>query len=167
MSCNRRTLLYVRARGVTLIEAILVVLVLAIAVPVGMRMITESNEVRRQSADTARAITLTAGVLEHITADSNASSGGLGFSAFDDSSAYLTTATTGLYDRLATMTAPYSTDGITYDVVIGPLADATGTVTGDTNEDVFREITVRVTFPDPDGGSLTMPTSIVLTDLGS
>ncbi len=155
------------ARGVTLIEAVLVVLVLALTVPAAMTMITEGNESRRQSAEVARATTLAAAVLEQIIADSVSPDGSLGFAAFADASAYLSTATTGLYDRLDPVTSVYTDDGMAYTVSIGDLATAEGVVTGDADDDVFRLITVTVTFDDPDGGTLTLPVSVVLAELTS
>lgn len=154
-----------RRRGVTLLEAVLVVLVLAIAVPAAMSMIAEANEARRQGADAARAVTLAQGVLEHIIADVNSAEPGLGFGALADPAAYLSAPTTGLYDRLDALAAPYAAAGMTYDVTIGALANAAGTVTGDAGQDVFRAVTVRVTFEDPDGEDLVLPVSVVLTEL--
>ena len=165
MSCKRTR--HPSRRAVTLVEAVLVVLVLALTVPAAMSMISEGNEARRQGADAARAITLASGVLEHIMADANSTDPGLGFAALSNSAAYLSTPTTGLYDRLDAIEAPYTAAGMTYDVVIGSLANASGTVTGDANQDVFRTVTVRVTFDDPDGTPLVMPVSVVLTELGS
>ncbi|MEQ8850284.1 MAG: hypothetical protein RIB32_00715 [Phycisphaerales bacterium] len=154
-------------RGVTLLEAVLVVLVLAIAVPASMSMIAAGNENRRQSADVARAITLASCVAEQIIADATSTEASLGFDAFTDEAAYLGTPVSGLYDRLGPMTAVYSDAGMTYTVSIGEMATAEGVVTGDPDQDVFREIVITVSFDDPDGNALSMPVSILLTELAS
>ena len=61
---------HVTARsGFTLLEAVVVVVVLALAVPAGMQMLAESGETRRQGAQTARASTLGSAVLEQVIAD--------------------------------------------------------------------------------------------------
>lgn len=164
---NSKTLVRLKSRGVTLVEAVIVVLVLAIAVPASMSMISEGNESRRQSADVARAITLASGVLEQIMADSISADASLGFDALSDSAAYLSTTTTGLYDRLDPLTSVYTDAGMAYAVTIGALSDSSGTATGDSNQDLFREITVTVTFDDPDGNTLSLPVSVILTGLVS
>ncbi len=153
--------------GVTLLEAIVVVLVLAIAVPASMTMISAGNESRRQSADVSRAITLASCVAEQVFADATSTDEDLGFDAFADASAYLTTPTTGLYDRLDAVSSVYTDAGMTYAVTIGNLANASGVVTGDANQDVFRTVVITVTFDDPDGNSLSLPVSLVLTELVS
>jgi len=151
--------------GFTLIEAVIVVVVLALAVPAGMRMLAEAGEARRQGAQTARATTLATGVIEQVIADVNSPT--IGFDALADDATYLSTPSTGLYARLAGIASPYSTLGITYEVEIGELSDRTGTVTGDADEDVFRVVTVRATYDDPDGTALELPISTILTEFGS
>lgn len=152
-------------RGFTLLEAVIVVVVLALAVPAGMRMLAEAGEVRRQGAQTTRATTLACAVLEQVTADVHSPS--IGFDALADDATYLSTPTTGLYDRLDAISSVYDDLGITYTVEIGDLSDRTGTVTGDADEDVFRFVTVRVTYDDPDGNALELPVSTIVTDFGS
>lgn len=151
--------------GFTLLEAVVVVVVLALAVPAGMRMLAEAGEVRRQGAQTARAVTLGGAVLEQVLADVHAPT--IGFDALADSAAYLSTPATGLYDRLDAVAGEYAALGISYTVEIGDLADRTGTTTGDADEDVFRAVTVRVTYDDPDGNELELPVSTIVTDFGS
>lgn len=154
-------------RGFSLIESILVVIVLAVTVPTAMQMLSEAAEARAHSADTARAVTLAAGVAEHLLADAHSDAPGLGFAALADPTAYLTTPGTGFYDRLAGLAAPYSALGLSYTVTIGDLADAQGTVTGDPGEDVFRRVTITVSFGDGDGNTLHMPLAIILAEVAS
>ncbi len=112
-----------------------------------------------------RATWFATSILENIIADVNSDDVNLGFSALDDSNAYLTTATTGLNNRLSAVIAHYSGLGLTHSVLIGGLSDASGAVSGTPSENVFRAITVGVTWTNMNGVSRTLNIGAVVTDL--
>jgi hypothetical protein len=111
-----------------------------------------------------RASTLGSAVMENIIADVASTASGQGFNALSNRTTYLDTTSTGLRARLASTTAPYTSLGFSWDVTIGTLTDYRGTVTGDNRLDVFRLVTVTVTFPSARGGTLTLPIHYRATD---
>jgi type II secretory pathway pseudopilin PulG len=155
-----------RRRGFTLLEAIAVVLVLALAVPTGMRALGDAIAVRRQAAVTARAVSLAGSVLEQVIADVHSGAAGRGFAGFADAAVYLSDPATGLYARLDWVSQPYEDAGLSYTVSIGALGDSAGTATGNAAQDVYRRITVTVVVPDVRGGTMVLPVSTVVSDLG-
>lgn len=154
-----------RRRAFTLIEAVVIVVVLAIAIPTTLTFLNDANQRRVDSVNTTRATALATCVMEHVLADVSSKASGLGFSALSNSNAYLNTAGTGLVARLSTFTNLYSGMGMTYTVTIGPLADKTGVATGVVTEDVFRVVTVAVSFTGADGTARTLNIKSMVTSL--
>ena len=142
-------------RAFSLLECVAVVAVLAVAVPVTLSFMDESASNRADAVNAARATVLGSAVMEHVLADVQSATGTQGFTSLANSSAYLSTATTGLYDRMLPVSAPYTTAGLTYAVTIGSLESFNGTVTGGA-ADVFRSVTVTVTYPSARGGNLSV-----------
>jgi type II secretory pathway pseudopilin PulG len=153
-----------RRRAFSLIEAIAAIVVLSIAVPSTMAVLVDSSRANADAVNTTRASALASLVLEQVLADASSESPALGFAAFADANAYLTTATTGLNDRIAASVAPYQAVGMTYLVTIGDLADNTGAVTGNPALDLFRLVTVTVTFPTSRGSS-NLNAAVLVADL--
>ena len=87
-------------RAFTLLEAIIVVLVLALSVPPTVAWLGDSAARRADSVNAVRASALATTVMETILADASSTSPSLGFGAFANSAAYLDTASTGLRARL-------------------------------------------------------------------
>lgn len=154
-----------RRRAFTLVESLAVVVVLSVAIPPAVSMMTDATRAQVDSVKQTRATWFATAILEHIIADVNSDDVNLGFDALADSNAYLTTPTTGLNDRLNVITTLYAGLGFTHSVQIGDLSDATGTVTGDPDVDVFRTITVGVTWTNMKGASRTLSIGCVMTDL--
>ncbi|MCB9846463.1 MAG: hypothetical protein H6811_10825 [Phycisphaeraceae bacterium] len=152
-------------RAVTLIEAVAAVTVLAIIVPPTVSMLVTSANGRADSVMIARASALADLVLEHVLADSCSDAPGLGFDALSDPDAYLETTTTGLYDRLSAACSPYANVGLSFSLEISGLVSATGEVTGDAGEDVYRVVTVIVRTPMSSADPLSIRVSSVLCDL--
>ncbi|GJQ28521.1 MAG: hypothetical protein HBSAPP03_04050 [Phycisphaerae bacterium] len=144
-------------RAFSLLEAIIVVLVLAISVPSTVAWLGESASRRADSVNAVRASTLATTVMETILADASSDAPGLGFAAFASPAAYLDTPTTGLRARLATLTGPSEAIGFAYTVEFSALIDATGAVNADASKNLFRRATVTVTY-----GSASSATPIVL-----
>ncbi|MCC6230098.1 MAG: prepilin-type N-terminal cleavage/methylation domain-containing protein [Phycisphaerales bacterium] len=154
-----------RRRGSTLLECIVVIVVLAIAVPPTLSWMGQAGDERADQVNSIRAITLAQGVIENIMADSMSTSAGLGFTALADPAVYLDTPTTGLRARLADITATYESLGFSYAVTISGLVDADGVVNADTTLNLFRDVRVTVSFPLSDGTTAAMDVETVLADL--
>jgi prepilin-type N-terminal cleavage/methylation domain-containing protein len=154
-----------RRRAFTLVESLAVVVVLSVAIPPAVSMMTDSARAQVNSITQTRATWYATAVLEHVIADASSDDPVLGFAAMANSSAYLTTPTTGLNDRLGSISTYYAALGLTHTVTIGALSDATGTVTGNSSLDVFRTITVGVTWTTLKGDSRTLSIGCVVTDL--
>ena len=148
--------------GYALVEAVLVVLVVSMTVPITMRALPASGHSARQAAMVDRAATLGGAVLEAVLADAN--SPAIGFDALGAVD-YTDNAETGLFVRLADVAAPYQDVGLTYVVEVGSLTDAQGNTTGEATTDVYRVVTVRLTWADARGRSHELPMSSIVTDL--
>lgn len=157
-ACNPR-------RGFSLIEAAAVIVIVALIVPPVATMLTNSAGTRAERVSLARAAMLGDAVLETIVADAASDEPTLGFDALADSDEYVNGSGTGLRDRLSATAELYARYGLSYRVMIGPLADASGQVTGDAGEDRFRLVTVIVTHPSRAGTS-EVSFAVVLGDLG-
>ncbi len=153
------------ARGFTLIEVVIAVIVLAIAVPPTLNLMDSASAGRVNAINTTRAACLSTLVLETVIADMASSDPSLGFSALDDPSTYLESLASGLYVRLDSLTAPYARVGLTYTVEIGPLVASDGRVSDDTGENIFRLVAVHVEFVSANSASFVMPVSIMVSEL--
>ncbi|MBL4697202.1 MAG: prepilin-type N-terminal cleavage/methylation domain-containing protein [Phycisphaerales bacterium] len=157
--------------GFTLIEVVIAVMVMAIAVPPTLSMMDSASAGRVDSVNTTRATFLSTIVLETVMADMTSSDAGLGFDALINSSAYLDTppgaadVTLGLYQRLTTITEPYTQVGLGYSVEIGALVGSDGQVSVVESENVFRMITVRIQFMSASGDQISMPVSIMVSEM--
>lgn len=153
----------IRRRAFTLIEAVTVVLVLALAVPPAVSWLDEAVSARADSVNATRAAALAGAVIEHILADCSSTAAGLGFDALAAPSAYLDTPTTGLRARLAAVSDFYAALGFAYSVSIGPLVDDSASENPDSSLNVFRVVTVTVDFPSAAGGRLLFTISFMVS----
>lgn len=153
-----------RRRGMSLIESVLVITALAVTVPMGLDAIHQADRTRRASSDGDAATLLAQSVLEQVTAD--AASSQVGFAALADTDVYVGTADTGLRDRLATLSAPYEARGIEWTLEISDLVAADGSVSDEEGENVYRRVTVVVTFGSG-SRARTLRLSVVLTELAA
>ncbi|MFK7759034.1 MAG: hypothetical protein AB8C13_03695 [Phycisphaerales bacterium] len=149
----------------TLIEVVIMVVVLALAVPPTLELLMSTSASRVNVINTSRATMLATSVLEGVLADVASSDENLGFDALEDSGLYLNTANTGFYDRMSPVTQLYTDMGLTYEVVVGALVSSNGLVSAESNDNVFRTIEVRVQYPSADGASYILPVSLLVTDL--
>lgn len=152
-------------RGFTLIEAVIAIVVLAIAVPATTAMIRDATVARADSAQTARALWLGQAICEQILADAASADPSLGMEGFTDQHAYVGAAETGLRDRLETLLSDYEPFGMDFELSIGPLVAVSGTASGDPDRDVYRSIEVRVLWRSATGDQNSMPLSLIVTDL--
>lgn len=152
-------------RGFSLIEAVVIIVVLAIAVPATVTMMTAAGNRQADAVQITRATTLATLVMENVLADAASKSAGLGFAGFANANAYLNTAPTGLRNRISGVTAAYAAAGLTYDVTIGPLTNGSGVTTGVAAADIFRTVTVTVSFQAADGTAIQYAVSARVTTL--
>lgn len=157
----------IRARAFTLIEAVTVVLVLALAVPPAVAWLDEAVSARADSVNATRSAALAAAVMEHILADCSTDAPGLGFAALASGPTYLSAPGTGLYARMTPISELYAPMGFVYDADIGPLIDAEGLVNADPSRNVFRVVTVTVHFPGASGGMLELAVSAMVSGASS
>lgn len=148
-------------RGLSLIEVVTVIVVLAIAVPPALRLVHEAVSGRVDAINLTRATALASALAEHVLADVASNAAGLGFGALDDAAAW----ETSLRDRAAATAAPYAAVGMSYEIGVGPLADAAGVVSGDAGEDLYRDVEIRVSYPRADGVVVTYELVLVVTEL--
>ncbi|MEZ6243507.1 MAG: hypothetical protein R3B57_10745 [Phycisphaerales bacterium] len=156
---RRRTL--PSRRGATLIEVMVIVIALGLAVPPALQLLDSAAASRADSVNATRAALLATSVMETVIADVDSDDPGLGFDALADDATYLA----GLATRAAPVTDAYAGLKLTYQVTIGPLSQADGTVSGDADLDVYRRITVTARYPSATGGTVSMPVHAIVTDL--
>ena len=152
-------------RGFTLIEVVTMVLVLAIAVPPTLEILMSNSAARANVINTGRATMLASNILEGVLADVSSNDPSLGFDALADSNAYLSTPTTGFYDRMSIATISYTDLGLSYSVEISELVSTDGTVSMDSDDNIFRTITVVVEYPSADGLAYRLPVSLMVSSL--
>jgi prepilin-type N-terminal cleavage/methylation domain-containing protein len=152
-------------RGFTLVEALLVVIVLAIAVPASTVFLDQRAAQRSDAATAARATVYAQAIMEFVLADAASGHAALGYEAFADASTYLNDPATGMRARFAHVAAPYEALGYTFDVAVGAEVSASGVATGDASKDLFREVTVTVQAPGLAAEEMTIALSALVTDL--
>lgn len=151
-------------RGVTLVEAVLAVVVLALAVPPVLSMSVEANAARVNAALTTRASVLAQAVLEEVLADVVSDNASLGFDALADAGY----ADTVLPARLNASDAPgaiAASSGLAWTLEVGDLVSATGEADSDAALNAYRLVTVRVSYRSAGGASIVMPVSAYMGDL--
>jgi len=105
-------------RAFTLIEAVLVVLVLALTIPSGMRMVSAAERAQRESEAIYTATTLAGSISEQVLADVYGS-GRHGPGVLDDAATYLDDPGEGLRARVAWLFENPATEGMSFDLTIG------------------------------------------------
>lgn len=153
-------------RAFTLLEAIVVIIVLAIAVPPTVAFLDQSAAQRADAINTQRAVTLAQCVMETVLADINSASPGLGYTALADMNTYVESPTTGLRVRIGDATDLYTGMGMSYGVAASAPVASTGASTGNAATDLFRVVTVTVSFPSAQQASpMSISMSALVTDL--
>lgn len=149
------------ARAVSLIEAVICVVVLALAVPPCMELMSVSASDRADAVNTTRAAAFAELVIETCLADVASDDPALGFAALSDPAAY----SDALAARVEAISQPYADLGMAYQLAVGDLVDRTAQTNADPGENVFRVLTVTVTFPTARGADRSMPVSILVGNL--
>lgn len=152
--------------GLTLIEAIIAVVVLSLAVPTTVVMLHDAASVRADAIATIRATWLANAVVEQIIADAASRAPGLGFSAFADPQTYLSDTDAGLRSRIALITSPYESMGFSYTIIVGQPQSAAGDQTGSPEHDLYRTITVTVSWNSTRGDVKSTALSTLISETG-
>ena len=152
-------------RAFSLIEVVIAVIVLAIAVPPTLNMMDSAGAGRVDAINTTRATLMATSVMETVLADITSSNENLGFEALDDTNAYLRYPNEGLYFRLSSALEPYTRVGLNYTVDISDLVSQDGTISEDESDNIFRVITVRVSFQSASTASYEVPMSTIVSAL--
>jgi type II secretory pathway pseudopilin PulG len=156
---------HARRSAFTLIEAVVVILALGISLPTTLVWLDQANQRRADGVNQTRASALASLVMEHVLADISSRAPGRGFDALATPATYLNHATDGLTARLAAITGPYTAMGVTYSVSIGGLVSRSGVASGSPTQDLFRNITVTVSFTGADGTPRTAAIQSLVTSL--
>ncbi|MGP1347315.1 MAG: type II secretion system protein [Phycisphaerales bacterium] len=151
-----------RRAGFSLVELIAVIAVLALMVPTALSMLESAARQRTGASKALVATSFAASIGEHIIADMHAGDPAIGFEALDDMNAYLNDPNTGLRTRLAWLIGHHATLGYELDIEIGALMSADGTATGDPDLDLFRRLTVVVSWSDPGDGAQSFRLALVV-----
>lgn len=153
-----------RHQGFTLIEAVLALVVLSISLPPALVLMSDGARAKADAVQVERAVWLATAVMEHIAADVASSDPALGFSSLADANTYLGTPTTGLTARLALIDTFYQGFGLTYIIAISDMVSQSGSAMGDSTVDVYRIVTVTVSWMGAHG-SVDFPVSRMVTEL--
>ena len=141
------------------------VAVLGIAVPPSVVVVQEAVLARTDAIQTTRAAAMAQALVEHVLADVYSDASGLGYGALSDTAAWLDTPGTGLRARAAETTSFYESLGFSYTIDVTSPHAASGVATGDPDLDLFRTVTVTVTWPLATGGTQSLPIAVVVTEL--
>jgi hypothetical protein len=144
-------------RGATLIEAVIVVLVLAIAVPPMVVGVSDSVNRRSDAIQLIRASTLASTVMNQIKSDSITTDIGT------DIATYLNRPATGLRARLDRVTSIMTSAGLSYDVAVSERLNLSLVPSGNPTRDLFRTVTVTVRFTDSKGSLQQIPFDTVVS----
>lgn len=142
-------------RGTTLIEAVIVVIILAVSVPPTVSWLLRAADRRSDAILVTRATTLASTVLDQIMSDSTASDIGSSATYVDGSG--------GLRSRLATLTQADTAGGLTYTVQFGAASNQNLVVSPTSTTNLYRTVTVTVAFTDSAGVSRSVPISTVIS----
>lgn len=145
-------------RGFSLVEAVIIIVMMTIAIPPSIRMMTEASSHRADRVLLSVGTTCAQALSDQIMAD--VSAGGLGVLA--DSVTYLDAPATGLWDRVSWVFEPYEDRSLTAEVTISSLVSWQGVVSEDSEENLFRIVTIVVGVPMADGVLLEMPVTLML-----
>lgn len=156
--------LHASARGFTLVESMVTIIVLALLIPPSVSMLRDAATAKVESANTVRATLLASAVMEHVLADVSSNSASLGMPALSDASAYLDSPGIGLVDRLGALSTLYENLGMTWSVSIGALVDKTGGVSADVRMNMYRSVTVSVSWNSTRTGPKSYSVTALVTD---
>lgn len=133
-------------RGFSLVESVVVIIVVSLLIPPSVSMLQSAQASRIDATNTVRASVLAGAVMEQVLADASSPSSSLGMAALAAPTTYTDTATTGLKARLSAVTSAYQANGLTWSLGVGSLVAASGTADADASKNIYRRVTVTVTW---------------------
>lgn len=154
------------ARGFSLIEAIAAIVILGLVAPISMVTLRDAAASRADSIRVNRASWLASAVMETVLGDVSSRAGALGFDALADANAYRSTPGTGLDARLSSVTDHYRELGFEWSLDVGGLVASDGMASGDASLDIYRTISVRVTWIGALRGSTEYRISMMVCEMG-
>ena len=160
----RRTKPTGRARGFTLIEAIIAIVILATAVPINVIVLRDNLVVRGESIRAHQSYWLAVSITEQILADRAHGHPLLAGDPAETFGDYLDDPADGLLARQAEHIALAAELGISLDITLGPLRSLDDSTTGDASLDIYWTIEIGVSWPRADGTIQSQPLSVVLVD---
>lgn len=149
------------ARGVTLVEVMALLIVVAIAVPPLAALSAQSSRALAEERRYFHSAWLATAVLEQIRADALSEDAAMSLEAMSDA-AYLSAPATGLRDRLSETVSAYEDEGLSYEVTFDDVRDATGAAIGAGERSATRLVTVEVLYASQDGREIRAPFSTVV-----
>lgn len=153
-------------RGFSLIEAIAAIVILALVAPISMVTLRDAAASRADAIQLNRASWLASAVMETVLADVSSADNALGFDALADLNAYRTTPATGLDARLATITDHYDSLGFEWSLDVSGLVASDGVASADEELDIYRVVTVTVSWMGAARGTTDYQLSAVVCDMG-
>jgi hypothetical protein len=130
-------------RGTTLLEAVIAVVVMAIAVPPTMMLLSDASGSRVEGVSVTRAVFYAQAILEQVIADSASADGAVGLAAMENAADY----SAALSERLVHVIGVYQSAGLRHTLTIGPMVNLDGIATGNVTEDVYRSVQIQVIYP--------------------
>jgi type II secretory pathway pseudopilin PulG len=145
-------------RGFSLIEAVLIVLMISIALPPSIAMMTEASASQADRVLLATAMSYAQGLTDQITADVSVN----GLDILTDENLYLDAPGTGFWARVSWVSSPYESRNLAASIAISELVDYQGVVSAIPGENLFRIVTVTIDVPTADGVLLSVPVPMML-----
>jgi len=148
-------------RGVTLVEIMALLIVVAVAVPPIAALSASSSRALVEERRSFHTAWLATAVLEQIIADASSGEEPMSLDAMGDQ-AYLDDGATGLRARLASITDSYENDGMTYEVTFGLVRDAEGNAIDADDRAATRVVTVEILYTNELGRAVRAPFTTVV-----
>ena len=149
--------------GFTLIEGVVAMVILSMAVPVSVVMMSDASSAAAASLQRERAVALLAVIRTEIVADVAAPSEGLGVILLDDPEEYDDV----LRPRIAQITQPYEDLGLTWALDIGERVGPNGVHAIDPLRNIYYPVTLTVSWTDARQGSTNLDLTIYLAEIGA
>ncbi len=150
-----------RRRGFTLIEGVVAVVVLSIAVPVSVAMLSDAATVRAASVQRERAGMLARLIIEEVVADAASSHETLGVTPLDNPGAYRSELAT----RLADLVEPFEEAGMSWSIEVARPVSATGIAAGDASRNIYLPVSAVVEFMDAREGTRSARVTVLVAGL--
>lgn len=152
-----------RTQGFTLIEGVVAIVVLSVAVPVSLVMMSDASSARGASLQRERAVLLIRLLRNEVVADVASPGDGLGIAIFDDVDGY----ETSLRARIADRVTPYEDLGFSWALDTGSLVGPRAVLSGTPEENIYRPVTITVGWSDVRSGAEALDVTLYLTEVGA